>query len=157
GLGAVIRDQLAALSPRSQRRAERAARAAAAGSTARAEAGIVELGAALGAVLALLLSLGSARNAAAVLTIWGLLRGSAARRGGRAGGRRQGLVRAGLAAELAACWLLLYSVDVGLPEAYTVPFAAVAVLAGAVELRRQRNLSSWIAYGPALAGGFLPS
>jgi hypothetical protein len=42
-------------------------------------------------------------------------------------------------------------------EAYTVPFAAAALLVGALELRRRRDLSSWMAYGPALAGGFLPS
>jgi hypothetical protein len=122
-----------------------------------AEAGAAELAAVVGAVLALLLALGSARHAAAVLTIWGLLLGAAALRRDRSALRRQWLVRAALAAELAACWLLLYSVDVGLPEAYTLPFAAVAVLTGAVELRRRPDLSSWSAYGAALAGGFLPS
>jgi hypothetical protein len=122
-----------------------------------AEAGVVELAAALGATLALLLALGSARHAAAVLTIWGLLLGAAALRPDRPAIRRQWLVRGALAAELAACWLLLYSVEVGLPEAYTLPFAAVAVLTGAVELRRRPELSSWTAYGAALAGGFLPS
>ena len=64
--------------------------------------------------------------------------------------------RSGLA-ELGACWLLLYSVEVGLAEAYTLPFAAVALLMGAIEQRRRRDLSSWLAYGPALAGTFLPS
>jgi hypothetical protein len=122
-----------------------------------AEAGVVELAAAVGATLALLLALGSARHAAAVLTIWGLLLGAAALRRDRPAIRRQWLVRAALAAELAACWMLLYSVEVGLPEAYTLPFAAVAVLTGAVELRRRPELSSWTAYGAALAGGFLPS
>jgi len=33
----------------------------------------------------------------------------------------------------------------------------VALLLGALELRRRHELSSWVAYGPALAGGFLPS
>ncbi|MDT5027086.1 MAG: hypothetical protein QOE61_3512, partial [Micromonosporaceae bacterium] len=122
-----------------------------------AEAAVVELAAAVGATLALLLALGSARHAAAVLTIWGLLLGAAALRRDRPAMRRQWLVRAALAAELAACWVLLYSVEVGLPEAYTLPFAAVAVLTGAVELRRRPELSSWTAYGAALAGGFLPS
>jgi hypothetical protein len=122
-----------------------------------AEAGVVEMAAIMGAVLALLLAMGSARHAAAVLTIWGLLLGAAALRRDRSTARRQWLVRAALAAELAACWLLLYSVEVGLPEAYTLPFAAVAVLTGAVELRRRPDLASWTAYGAALAGGFLPS
>jgi len=123
----------------------------------RAEAAAVELCASLGAAFALLLALGSARHAAAVLTIWGLLLGGAALRRDRPAARRQWLVRAALAAEVGACWLLLYSVEVGLAEAYTLPFALVALLGGALELRRRPELSSWIAYGPALAGGFLPS
>ncbi len=123
----------------------------------RAEAAVVELCAAIGATFALLLTLSSARNAAAVLTIWGLLLGAAALRRDRSASRRHWLVRAAMAAEVGACWLLLYSVEVGLPEAYTLPFAAVTLLAGALELRRRRDLSSWIAYGPALVGGFGPS
>jgi hypothetical protein len=92
-----------------------------------------------------------------VLTVCGLLLGAAALRRDRPAGRRQWLVRAALGAEVGACWLLLYSVDVALTEAYTLPFAAVALLLGAIEMRRRTDLSSWIAYGPALAGGFLPS
>jgi hypothetical protein len=123
----------------------------------RAEAGVVEMCASLGATFALLLTLGSARHAAAVLTIWGILLGGAALRPDRSPDRRVWLVRAALAAEVGATWLLLYAVEVGLAEAYTLPFALVATLAGAHELRHRPELSSWIAYGPALAGGFLPS
>jgi hypothetical protein len=123
----------------------------------RPEAGVVELCACLGAAFALLLTLQSPRHAAAVLTVCGLLLGAAALRRDRPADRRQWLVRAALGAEVAACWLLLYSVGVGLTEAYTLPFAAVALLAGALELRRRHDLSSWAAYGPALVGGFLPS
>jgi hypothetical protein len=123
----------------------------------RAEAGVVEMSAAIGATFALLLALGSLRYAAAVLTVWGILLGGAALRPDRSASRRTWLVRAALAAEIGATWLLLYSVEVGLAEAYTLPFAAVAFLAGALELRRRPELSSWVAYGPALAGGFLPS
>jgi hypothetical protein len=118
---------------------------------------VVELCAAIGATFALLLSLGSARNTAAVLTICGLLLGAAALRQDRSAARQHWLIRAALGAELTACWLLLYSVEVGLPEAYTLPFAAVALLLGGIELRRRSGLSSWTAFGPALAGGFLPS
>jgi hypothetical protein len=125
--------------------------------TRRAEAGVLELCASLGATLALLLALESPRHTSAVLTIWGLLLGGAALRRDRPPARRYWLVRAALAAEVAACWLLLYAVEVGLPEAYTLPFAAVALLAGAIELRRRPALPSWAAYGPALVGGFLPS
>jgi len=123
----------------------------------RADAAMVELCSVLGAAFALLLVLGTARYTAAVLTICGLLLGAAALRRDRPGRRRHWLVRAALATELSACWVLLYDVQVGLTEAYTLPFAAVALLVGALELRRRRELSSWIAYGPALAGGFLPS
>ena len=122
-----------------------------------AEAAMVELCGWLGATFALLLALGSARHTAAVLTIWGLLLGAAALRRDRSAARRTWLIRAALAAEVGACWLLLYSVEIGLPEAYTLPFAGVALLAGALELRQRPTLSSWSAYGPALAGGFLPS
>ncbi|MGE5828900.1 MAG: SCO7613 C-terminal domain-containing membrane protein [Micromonosporaceae bacterium] len=127
------------------------------------ESALVELCAGLGAIGALGLALGlpptaeAMPYAAVVLTIWGVLLGLAALRRDRAPARRAWLARAAAAAELAACWLLLYSAQVGLAEAYTLPFAAVALLAGMVELRRRPELSSWIAYGPALAGGFLPS
>ena len=126
-------------------------------SARRAEAPVVEMCAYVGAAFALLLTLDSTRHCAAVLTIWGLLLGEAALRPDRSAQRRLWLVRAALAAELGAAWLLLYTVEVGLPEAYTLPFALVALLTGALELRRRPDLSSWLAYGPALAGGFLPS
>jgi hypothetical protein len=123
----------------------------------RPEAAVVELTVAIGATFALLLSLSSPRHAAAVLTIWGLLLGVAALRRDRTPRLRQWLVRAALVAELFASWVLLYSVQVALPEAYTLPFAAIALLAGALELRNNNQLSSWLAYGPALVGGFAPS
>ena len=123
----------------------------------RGEAAVVELTVALGATFALLLTLGSPRYAAAVLTIWGLLLGVTALRRNRAAHLRRWLVRAALVAELFAGWLLLYSVRVPLTEAYTLPFAAVALLVGALELRYNDQLSSWLAYGPALVGGFPPS
>ena len=123
----------------------------------RTEADVVELGALLGAGFSLLLVLGSIPYTAAVVTICGVLLGAAVLRSDRSTRRRYWLVRAALGAELSACWLLLYDVQIGLTEAYTVPFAAVALLTGALELRRRHDLSSWLAYGPALAGGFLPS
>jgi hypothetical protein len=48
--------------------------------------------------------------------------------------------------------------DIGItaPEAYTVAPAAAALVFGALR-RRQRELPSWAAYGPGLAGGLLPS
>jgi hypothetical protein len=121
------------------------------------EAAVVELCALVGACLALLLSLHSTRYAAGVLTAWGALIGVAALRRDRTPSRRVWLVRAACAAELGACWLVLYAEQVALPEAYTLPFAVVALGAGAWELRQRSDLSSWLAYGPALAAGFLPT
>jgi hypothetical protein len=71
-------------------------------------------------------------------------------------------VRAALAAvaagfELLGWWLLLADRDVALVEAYTLPLAGVALLAGWAARRARPALSSWIAYGPALAAAFLPS
>jgi hypothetical protein len=42
-------------------------------------------------------------------------------------------------------------------EAYTLPFAAVALLAGLIELRQRPHLGSWVAYGPALVAAFVPT
>jgi len=43
------------------------------------------------------------------------------------------------------------------PEAYTLPFAALALAVGVVESRTRPELSSWSAYGPALFAAFLPT
>jgi hypothetical protein len=59
--------------------------------------------------------------------------------------------------ELVAYWLLLVETGVSLTEAYTVPAAAVAALAGWLAARRRPGLSSWTAYGPALIAAFAPS
>src|SRR5690606_3693470 len=47
--------------------------------------------------------------------------------------------------------------DVGLIEAYTLPFAALALLVGLIELRHRPELGSWAAYGPALGAAFVPT
>jgi general stress protein CsbA len=47
--------------------------------------------------------------------------------------------------------------DVALVEAYTLPFAALALLIGVLEARHRPDLSSWAAYGPALVAAFLPT
>jgi hypothetical protein len=121
------------------------------------DADVAEAASGVGAAIALALAWGSIPYAAAVLTVVGLLCGAAALRRDRTPDRRAWLVRLALTSELVACWLLLYGVHIGLPEAYTLPFAAVALLAGVLELRRRPELNSWLAYGPALAGAFAPS
>ena len=95
--------------------------------------------------------------AAAVCTVWGVV--VAVRAVAPATGRaaRLGLAAAAAGWEVLAWWLLLVARDVAVIEAYTLPLAAVALLAGWAALRARPGLSSWIAYGPALAAAFLPS
>jgi hypothetical protein len=118
---------------------------------------VIERAALVGSAFALLLNLNSLRSAAAVLTIWGVLLGIAALRADRPAEQRRWLVIAAAFAELGAWWLLIYSGGVGLREAYTLPFALLALWLGRSELKRRPTLSSWVAYGPGLAAGFLPS
>jgi hypothetical protein len=66
-------------------------------------------------------------------------------------------VTAGIGCGLTAYWLLLWTVGVRLTEAYTVPLAAGALLAGWLAARARPELHSWTAYGPALVAGFGPS
>jgi CHASE2 domain-containing sensor protein len=47
--------------------------------------------------------------------------------------------------------------DVVLPEAYTLPFALLALLVGMLESKQRPDLSSWAAYGPALVAAFVPT
>jgi hypothetical protein len=117
----------------------------------------IEAAAHAGAVLALLLTAGSPRYAAVVCTLWGVALGVRALRPVERRAVRHGLVVAAAAAEAGAWWLLLAAERVSLPEAYTLPAAAVALLAGRLALRSVPGLSSWIAYGPALAAALLPS
>jgi hypothetical protein len=121
------------------------------------DATVAETIATLGALTAVAMAYGSVRHLAAVLTICGLLLGMAALRTDREPERRMWLVRMAIVTELVACWLLLYGAHVGFAEAYTLPFAVAALLAGVIEQRRRPHLSSWVVYGPALAGAFLPS
>jgi hypothetical protein len=61
------------------------------------------------------------------------------------------------AAAVVATWAWLSLAGVTLPEAYTLPAAAVALLAGMLARRRAPQLSSWLAFGPGLAAALLPS
>ncbi|HZM83461.1 MAG TPA: hypothetical protein VFC19_47710, partial [Candidatus Limnocylindrales bacterium] len=109
----------------------------------------VEAAAHASAAVALSLTAGSARAAAGVLAIWGVAIGLTAL-------RSLPVVRAALAgaAEAIAWCLVLASYDVGTLEAYTLPVAVIAIVVGVLSAR---NLSSWLAYGPALAAALLPS
>ncbi|SBT46920.1 SCO7613 C-terminal domain-containing membrane protein [Micromonospora auratinigra] len=121
--------------------------------------GAVALEAAAQAVagLALLLTAGSLRHAAAVCVLWGVaVAVRVLRRGESPAGRR---VLAGVAggSELVGGWLLLAAGGVAVLEAYTAPAAALALGAGLLALRTRPGLTSWLALGPGLAAALLPS
>jgi hypothetical protein len=124
---------------------------------AASEAWAVQAAAHAGAILALLLTAGSARYAAAVCTFWGLALGVRALRPGEPAVVRHVLVVVAATAEVVAWWLLVADLRVFTLEAYTLPAAAVALLAGRLALRTRPALSSWTAYGPALAAALLPT
>ncbi|MFG1890119.1 SCO7613 C-terminal domain-containing membrane protein [Micromonospora sp. NPDC049051] len=109
------------------------------------------------ALVALLLAVGSLRHAAAVCVLWGAAVALRVLRRGESSGRRW--VFAGIAggSELLGGWLLLAAGSVAVLEAYTVPAAALALVAGPVALRTRPGLNSWLALGPGLAAALLPS
>jgi hypothetical protein len=108
-------------------------------------------------VLALLFTSGFPGYASAVSVLWGIALGLRALVAGTSPNLRAVLAAIAGGYELLAWWLLLSDHGVTLIEAYTLPLALVALLAGWAALRARPDLRSWVAYGPALAAGFLPS
>lgn len=121
------------------------------------ESTTVEAASYAGAVLALLLASRSLPHLAIFCTIWGTVLGVAAARPGRTRVYRSVLIWFGAAHEVVAWWLLMRITHVALTEAYTLAVAVVALITGYVEYRRHPEISSWYAYGVALASAFLPS
>jgi hypothetical protein len=109
------------------------------------------------ALLALALAYDSTPHIAALLAAWGAVLGTAAARPNRRSRERRTLFWAAVGCEIVAWWLLMSVAEVALAEAYTLPFAALALLVGVVELRERPDLGSWVAYGPALVAAFLPT
>jgi hypothetical protein len=105
----------------------------------------------------LVLQTAAVRHAAVVCTLWGLALGVRALLPGEAAAVRRGHVVAAAGAELGGWWLLLAAAEVATVEAYTLPLAAVALLAGWLARRGRDRLSSWAGYGPALAAALLPT
>ncbi|MDX2563407.1 hypothetical protein PV371_27680 [Streptomyces sp. TX20-6-3] len=58
---------------------------------------------------------------------------------------------------LLAAWVRLAVWEVTTPEAYTLPVTVPALVVGFLRRRRDREASSWTAYGPGLAATLLPS
>ena len=121
------------------------------------EAATVEWSGHAAALIAGALAYDSPRHIAALLVAWGAVLGVAATRRGRGPVERRTLFWLAVACEISAWWLLMWLADVALPEAYTLPFAALALLVGVLELRHRPDLSSWVAYGPALVAALLPT
>jgi hypothetical protein len=119
------------------------------------ESVLVETGAHVIAAVALLLTVGSARYAATVCALWGVAVGVRALVPSVS--RRTVRVAAAAGCELLGYWLILAAGGVTVVEAYTLPAAAVALLAGWLAARARPELHSWTAYGPALLAGFGPS
>ncbi|MER7416297.1 hypothetical protein ABT346_05835 [Micromonospora peucetia] len=109
------------------------------------------------ALVALLLAVGSLRHAAAVCVLWGAAVALRVLRRGESADRRWTFAGIAGGSELLGGWLLLAAGDVALLEAYTVPVAALALVAGVVALRNRPGLTSWLALGPGLAAALLPS
>ena len=124
---------------------------------AQREAATVEWSGYAAALIALALAFDSPRHIAALLAAWGAVLGVAATRPGRRPVERRILFWAVVVCEITAWWILMRVADVALPEAYTLPFAALALLVGVLELRHRPDLSSWVAYGPALVAAFVPT
>ncbi|WP_285472198.1 hypothetical protein [Actinoplanes sp. NBRC 101535] len=105
------------------------------------------------AVVALLVS-GTAGQAAVIATVWAAVLAVRALR--RNETSRFGWSLASGLTVLLGWWLFLLSSDVRLVEAYTLPAAILALVAGWAA-RRGTPVPSWVAYGPALAAAFVPT
>ncbi len=123
----------------------------------RAEATTVEWSGYTSAVLAGALAYDAPAHLAALLAAWGAVLGLAASRAGRSARQRRILFWVAVGFEIVGWWLFIALADVALPEAYTLPFAAMALAVGIVESRTRTELSSWAAYGPALLAAFVPT
>lgn len=71
--------------------------------------------------------------------------------------RRDGYLLAGAAMAVVSSWAWMAVADVELPEAYTLPAAAVSLLVGLEARKRQTGENSWLTIGPGLLIAFAPS
>ncbi|MEU4439820.1 SCO7613 C-terminal domain-containing membrane protein [Micromonospora chalcea] len=127
------------------------------GGVGRAGAWALEAAAQAVALLALLLTGGSLRHAAAVCVLWGVAVAVRVLRRSESPGGRRVLAAVAAGSELVGGWLVLAARGVVVLEAYTLPAAALALGAGLLALRRRPGLTSWLTLGPALGAAFLPS
>ncbi|MFY1657349.1 SCO7613 C-terminal domain-containing membrane protein [Micromonospora sp. WMMD1274] len=123
----------------------------------RAGAWALEASAQAVALLALLLTGGSLRHAAAVCVLWGVAVAVRVLRRGESPAGRRALAAVAAGSELVGGWLVLAARGVVVLEAYTLPAAALALGAGVLALRHRPGLTSWLALGPGLGAALLPS
>jgi hypothetical protein len=123
----------------------------------RAEATTVEWSGYASALIAGALAYNAPAQLAALLAAWGAVLGLAVSRPGRTPKQRRVIFWLAIAFEFIAWCLFMTLSDVAVPEAYTLPFAALALLAGVLEARQRPEISSWAAYGPALLAAFVPT
>jgi hypothetical protein len=107
--------------------------------------------------LALALAIDSPLDLAAILVGAGAVLGLAALRPGRSHRQRRLLWWLAAVSEVLAWWIIMFLFQVGLLEAYTLPFALFALLVGALEVRYRPELGSWATYGPGLIAALGPS
>ncbi|WP_236642489.1 SCO7613 C-terminal domain-containing membrane protein [Actinoplanes utahensis] len=123
----------------------------------RPEAVVMEWSGYASAAIAGVLAFQSPVHLAALLAAWGAVLGLTASRPDRTPSQRRTLFWVAVGFEIAGWWLFISLNEVGLPEAYTLPFAALALAVGVVEAHHRADLSSWAAYGPALLAAFVPT
>ncbi|MEU8115367.1 hypothetical protein [Micromonospora sp. NPDC048947] len=109
------------------------------------------------ALVAAVLAVEAARHLAAICVLWGVAVALRLLRRGEPAGRRWAFAGIAAGSELLGAWVLLAAGGVTVPEAYTVPAAALAVGAGLLALRTRPGLTSWPALGPGLVAALLPS
>ncbi|MEU8155803.1 hypothetical protein AB0B94_19260 [Micromonospora sp. NPDC048986] len=109
------------------------------------------------ALVAAVLAVEAARHLATICVLWGVAVALRLLRRGEPAGRRWAFAGIAAGSELLGAWVLLAAGGVTVPEAYTVPAAALAVGAGLLALRTRPGLTSWPALGPGLVAALLPS
>lgn len=117
----------------------------------------VETTAYTSAMVAVAFTIGASKHTAAVCFALAAILGIATARPGRADQQRTVLVFGSALAALVAVWLVLATARTMVAEAYTLPFATLALAVGAVNLRWRTEIGSWTAYGPGLVVGFAPT
>jgi hypothetical protein len=122
------------------------------------ELAVVEwLGGYTSMAFAVALAVDSPLDLAAILVGVGAILGLAALRPGRTHRQRRILWWLAAVSEVLAWWIIMVLFNVGLLEAFTLPFALFALVVGALEVRYRPELGSWATYGPGLIAALAPS